>query len=147
MPRLRIDLPATFHFRTELSIRIDDINYGGHMGNDAVLSLFHEARVRMLRAEGWSELDIDGAGFMMSDATILYKAEALQGDRVSIEIAVTDFSNAGCDFTYRMTNIDSGRELARARTGVVFYDYIRRKIAPVPKRFADRFKVREGNLQ
>jgi acyl-CoA thioester hydrolase len=144
MPRPRIDLPPEFHFRTELTIRINDVNYGGHMGNDAALSLLHEARVRMLKEEGWTELNIEGIGFMMTDATVLYKSEAFQGDDVVIEISVTDLSNAGCDFTYRMTQKRSGREIVRARTGVVFFDYALRKIAPVPSGFARRFGNQEN---
>ncbi|RMF54479.1 MAG: thioesterase, partial [Calditrichaeota bacterium] len=43
MARLKLTLPEKFHFTTELSIRISDVNYANHLGNDAVLSLIHEA--------------------------------------------------------------------------------------------------------
>jgi hypothetical protein len=39
MARVKIDLPDKFIFKTEIPIRINDINYGGHLGNDAVLSI------------------------------------------------------------------------------------------------------------
>ncbi|NDG84238.1 MAG: thioesterase, partial [Proteobacteria bacterium] len=60
MPRIKIDLPERFAFSTELSLRITDINYGGHLGNDAVLGLVHEARVRFLKHHGFSETEIGG---------------------------------------------------------------------------------------
>ena len=48
MARIKLDLPERFPFSTELRVRITDVNYGGHMGNDSLLGLLHEARVRFL---------------------------------------------------------------------------------------------------
>jgi hypothetical protein len=45
MPRLKLELPAGFPFRTTLTVRVTDLNYGNHLGNDALLGLLHEARV------------------------------------------------------------------------------------------------------
>lgn len=142
MARLRIDLPPVFQFRTELPVRIDDINYGGHLGNDAVLSLLHEARVQMLRVHGWSELDVDGVGMIMSDASIMYKSEAFQGDVLTIEVAVADIAGSGFELIYRVTDKSSGKEVARAKTGLVFFDYVMRKVVPVPDQFRKRFGFR-----
>ena len=58
MARIKLDLPGRFPFSTELRVRITDVNYGGHMGNDALLGLLHEARVQFLAHYGLSELDI-----------------------------------------------------------------------------------------
>ncbi|HCV43913.1 MAG TPA: thioesterase [Bacteroidetes bacterium] len=142
MARLRIDLPPVFQFRTELPVRIDDINYGGHLGNDAVLSLLHEARVQMLRVHGWSELDVDGVGMIMSDASIMYKSEAFQGDVLTIEVAVADIAGSGFELIYRVTNKSSGKEVARAKTGLVFFNYVMRKVVPVPDQFRKQFESR-----
>lgn len=72
MSRLRLDLPERLLFTAEVSLRVSDNNYGGHLGNDAVLSLAHEARVRFLRSHGWSEKDVAGAGIIMTDAVVGY---------------------------------------------------------------------------
>ena len=48
MSRIKLALPDRWTFSTELPVRISDINYGGHLGNDAVLALAQEARVRFL---------------------------------------------------------------------------------------------------
>ena len=45
MSRIKIPLPEKKDFSTEIKLRISDINYGGHMGNDAVLTIVHEARL------------------------------------------------------------------------------------------------------
>jgi acyl-CoA thioesterase FadM len=140
MARISITPPLTYHFSTEVSVRIDDINYGGHLGNDAVLSILHEARVRMLKNHGWTELDIDGAGLIMNDAAIVYKSESFHGDNLLIQIAVADLARSGCDLLYRVTNRDTGNEVAIAKTGMVFFNYSTRRIVAVPERFKTMFQ-------
>lgn len=135
MARVTLELPQTFPFETTVPVRISDINYGNHLGNDSVLSLIHEARVRFLKQYHFAELDIDGVGVIISDVVIVYKSQAFYGDVLLLQVGVGDFSRHGCDFYYRLVNRDSGREVARAKTGIVFYDYRRGKIAAVPESF------------
>ena len=139
MARIKLDLPAEFPFTTELRVRITDVNYGGHMGNDALLGLLHEARVRFLNHYGLSELDIFGVGLIMADSVIVYKSEAFPGETLDIAVAVTDFNRYGCDVVYRVSEKSSGREVARAKTGIVFFDYRERRKTPVPAGFRARF--------
>ncbi len=137
MARVKLDVPEEFSFSTELHVRINDINYGGHLGNDSVLSFVHEARVRFLKSYGYSEADIEGVGFIMTDAVVVYKSEGFYGDRLLVEVAVRDFTKTGCDFLFRLTNKETKKEVARAKTGIVFFDYTSRKVAAVPQRFRD----------
>ena len=74
MARIKLDLPEHFPFTIELQVRITDINYRGHMGNDALLSLLHEARVQFLAHYGLGEMDIFGVGLIMADSVIIYKS-------------------------------------------------------------------------
>ncbi len=138
MPRPRIALPESFPFSTEIPVRVADLNYGGHLGNDAVLSIVHEARVRFLRRHGFTEGDIGGPGILMTDAAVVYAAQGFWGDPLTVEVAVTDLSRCGCAFVYRLSNRLSGREIARARTGIVFFDYRADRIVRVPDAFAAR---------
>ena len=140
MARIKLDLPAAFHFTTEIPIRISDINYGGHLGNDSVLSILHEARLRMLVENGWTEMNIDGVSVIMSDSVVLYKSEGFYGESLRIQIAVNNFSNFGCDIYYLVRERESGREVARAKTGIAFFNYEQRKLAPVPVNFLNKYK-------
>src|SRR4030043_2475714 len=135
MSRVKIDLPRTFSFSTEIAVRISDINYGGHLGHDSIISLMHEARVRFLRHHDFSESAIDGVGLIMTDLVVQYKAEAFYGDVLTIEADVQAFSKYGCDFVYRVVNREKGTEVARAKTGIVFFDYAKRRIVGVPQSF------------
>lgn len=140
MGKIKIDLPEHFVYDTELTVRVSDLNYGGHLGNDAVLRLVHEARIRFLKSEGHTEFDVYGAGLIQSDAVILYKSEAFHGDRIKISVALDDFSAVSCDFLYLLTHQPSGKEVARAKTRIVFYDYRHRKKLPVPAAFLEKFQ-------
>jgi len=135
MSRIKIDLPSRFQFSTELPVRISDVNYGGHLGNDAVLSIVHEARIRFLKEFGFSELDVAGSGIIMVDSAAMYRSEAFHGDMLVIDIVIQDMHAVGCDILYRITDKLSGREVARVKTGIVFFDYAARKVVPVPERF------------
>jgi acyl-CoA thioesterase FadM len=135
MARIHIDLPSSFIFSTALPVRISDINYGGHLGNDSMLSLLHEARLQFLQKYNYSELDVLGAGIIMSDAAVVFKSEGFYGDELCIEIAVTDFSRVACDFVYRVTNQSTQKEVAHAKTGIVFFDYALRKPVDIPEEF------------
>ena len=138
MARVSIELPDNFIFSTEIPIRITDINYGGHLAHDSVLSLTHEARVRYLQELGYSEGDVEGVGVIISDAALVYKSEAFYGQTIIIDITLRDFHKYGCDFIYRLSDKESGNEIARVKTGLVFYDYRNRKIARIPEKFIER---------
>ena len=133
--RIRIQLPKQFSFHTDLEIRISDINYGNHLGNDAVLRLLHEARVRYLGHHGFTESDICGVGLVISDAAVVYKSQGYHGDPLRIEITTAEPGRYGCNIYYRITNQATGKEVARAKTGLVFFDYARNKLAELPEEF------------
>ena len=132
MARLRLELPASFPFATELTVRITDLNYGGHLGHDRMLSLLHEARVRFLRLHGLTEADCGGASLVVADAALVYRAEAFAGDVLRIEVAVGDLERVGCDLWYRVTRSVDHRLVAEARTGLVFLDPVSRRPTAVP---------------
>jgi acyl-CoA thioesterase FadM len=140
MARIKIETPDKFIFRTEIPIRITDINYGGHLGNDSLLSIIHEARMRFLNHLGYSESNVEGSGIIMIDSAIQYKSEGFYGDVLVVEIAVNDFTGMGCDFVYRITNKNTSKEIAIAKTGIVFFNYQKRKTAPVPQEFKKKIE-------
>ena len=135
MARVKLQLPTNFLFRTEIPIRITDINYGGHLGNDAVLSIVHEARIQFLQHLGYSELDIEGTGIMMTDAIIVYSSEGFYGDVLIAEVGTTDFQLTTCDMVFRLTNKTTNKEVARVKTGIAFFNRQTRKIFAIPDAF------------
>ena len=134
MPRIKIVLPQKFHFSTLIPVRITDVNYGGHVGNDAVLSLIHEARVQFLAHFGWTELNLAGAGLIMSDVGIEFKNELFYGQPLQVQVAAGEFARSSFDLFYKMTSIASGKEviIALAKTVMVAFDYEQKKVISLP---------------
>ena len=135
MERIKIQLPEAFNFSTEIKIRITDLNMGGHVGNDTFLSLLHEARHEFLKALGYGELQFEGYGLIITDAAIEYKKEMSQGDIVKIFVAADGFDKYGFDIFYKMEVITATENIlaAKAKTGMLCYDYETKKIMRVPK--------------
>ncbi len=137
MARVEIDLPDTFPFATELPVRVGDLNYGGHLGNDAVLAIAQEARARLLAAHGLGELDVGGAGLLMIDAAVTYRAEGRYGMVLRVEVAPVEVRTRGFDLVCRISDTASGVEIARVRTGLVCRDAAGRLVRlPEPLRRA-----------
>lgn len=147
MARIKIELPKEFLFKTEISLRISDINYGGHLGHDSVLSLTHEARVRFFKEHGFTELNVFGPGIIISDLAAQYKSEGFYGHTVVVEIAVCDYVKYGCDLVYKLSNSDTGEDLAYAKTGIVFMHYEKREVAPVPEEFKSLFEASDYKIE
>jgi len=128
MARVEIDLPETFLFTTELPIRVADLNYGGHLGNDRVLSLAQEVRVLWLRRHGLGELDVGGAGLILADAAVVYRAEGRLGMVLRAELGVGEVRSRSVELLVRLSDAASGEEIARVKTGVLCFDYAARKV-------------------
>jgi acyl-CoA thioesterase FadM len=134
MARIKIQLPEKFAFTCSIPIRITDLNYGGHAGNDTILSLVHEARMQYLQNMGYTEMDFGGTGMIMADAAIEFKSELFYGDVVTVAVAAGNISNIGFDLFYKLEKQAEGKSItvARVKTGMVCYDYERKKIAAIP---------------
>lgn len=131
MSRIRITLPSSFLFTAAIPVRITDLNYGNHVGNDAILSIIHEARMQFLTHHGFTELNCGGVGLIMSDVGIEFKKEVFYGDVLAVKIAATEFSSIGFDLYYQLLKTDQ-TIVAAAKTGMVCYNYEQKKIAQVP---------------
>lgn len=135
MSRTKLQLPP-FSFSVSIPIRITDLNYGGHVGNDSILALLHEARIQYLRFHGYTELDLEGIGLIMSDVTIEFRHEIFYGEIVVISVVATDFSKISFDLYYKIekTNKNMQQIIAVAKTGIVGYNYQLKKVASIPEK-------------
>src|SRR5690606_30709479 len=134
--RVKIELSGNNVFTTEIVLNVNDMNYGNHLSNERVLVLAHEARLRYLNSMDASELDCFGQSLIMSDAMIQYLGEGFRGDLVSIDVYLTNAHDYGFDLLYHMHV--NGRELAKAKTGLLFFDYDKRKVAKAPSAWKEQ---------
>jgi len=140
MARVKINLPEQFSFSCTIPVRITDINYGGHVGNDTVLSIIHEARIQFLKSLEYTEMQFAGVAMIMADLAIEFKKELFYGDIVIVSITPGEISKVGIDLFYKLEKEISGKAgngkkalVATAKTGMVCYDYEMKKITTVPE--------------
>ncbi|MCB9231862.1 MAG: acyl-CoA thioesterase [Bacteroidia bacterium] len=141
MPRLKLDIPEQLPFRTEIPVRITDLNYANHLGNDRVLTLMHEARALYFLHLGFAELDAFGVGMVVADAAIVFKAEGFYPQLLIAEVGAGDFGKVNFDLYYRLIFQDTGKVMAMGKTGMVCYDFSAQKVKSVPP----QLKMRLGD--
>jgi len=134
MSRVKIKFPAENPlFTTTIGVRIGDINYGNHLGNDSVLSIIHESRMQMLQQWGGNELGIAGNSLIMADVMIAYKGEAFYGEQLTVNIYAEEVSDRSFDLLYHISTMREGtvKDIAHAKTGMICFDYNTRRIAMI----------------
>lgn len=133
MPRIIVAAPDDILFTTPMTVQIGDINYGQHLANDAVLRLCHEARMRWLKQQGWSELEAGGAGLIMANAAVQYLAQAHHGDDLRIDMGAADVGKGGFALLYHLIRQSDEKSIARVQTGMVCFDYAAQRVCRLPE--------------
>jgi acyl-CoA thioesterase FadM len=116
-------------------VRVTDVNYGGHLGNDRMLGLAHEARVCWLASCDLSEKDVGGVGLIMADAALVFRGEAFLGDELDVVLGTAEVRRSSFDLVYLLTRPSDGAEIALVKTGMVCFDYTARKVVRLPQGF------------
>ena len=140
MPRVKIDLPEKFlAISINIPVRITDINYGDHVGNDSLVAIIHEARMQLLQLHGFTELDIEGVGLIMSDLLVEFKNESFYKDIIDVKIGSSNISKISFELYYQLTTLRNNKEIfiANAKTTMVCYDYELKKVAALPKQLIE----------
>jgi acyl-CoA thioester hydrolase len=137
MARVKLEIPAHKIFTTDIPVRITDINYGNHVGNDALVSIVHEARMHWLSANNYTELNIGGAALIMADLAVEYKAESFYGDTLNVAISIGEITKISFEIFYEITTTRNDKKIliANVKTGMVCFDYETRKVSSVPEIF------------
>jgi acyl-CoA thioesterase FadM len=133
--RVKLQFPEPAVFQTQIPVRISDINYGAHVGNDSVLSILHEARMQYLQSMGYTEMNVGGCSLIMADSAIQYKGESFYGDVLQVEVKAINLSAVSFDLFYRVQTQRNGEWclVVLAKTGMICFDYHLRKICEMPE--------------
>ena len=143
MARIKIDLPERFSFSVNIPVRITDVNFGGHVGNDSLLSILQEARTQYFIYYGYTELNVGGIGTIMSDVGIEYKNELFYGEEIIVSVTAGDFTRVAFDLFYKIEKKSADGKLipvVSAKTGIVCFNYAKKKIAAVPDEAVRKLK-------
>jgi acyl-CoA thioester hydrolase len=132
---------GTFKFHIPLTVRVNDLNYGNHMGHQHYFSYFQEARVAYLSQFGYSEFDLGGCGMIMAEAGCKYKQALFLNDKVRVACAVAELKSKRFTMTYQIEKDD--KVCAEGFTINLGFDYQSNKVARLPEAFVERIKAFE----
>ena len=135
MPRIKLAEQEAYEFRSSIQVRPQDVNYGGHVGNDNLVSLVGAARAQLFHSLGLSELDLGDrhTGIIIKDMAVNYIAEAFMFDELLVETHLDEFAEKGFRMFHRVRK--GTRVIALVETGFVTYSYETKKASPVPASF------------
>jgi acyl-CoA thioesterase FadM len=139
MSRVKLQVPQNKIAVITIPVRITDINYGNHLGNDAFVSIIHEARMQWLHQYGYTELNIEGTGLILADLVVEFKNESFYGDSIEVTIAAGEISKVSFELYYQLETRRNNEPvvLALAKTGMVCYDYGAKKITGVTEKIKE----------
>lgn len=135
MERVTLDFPAeaVIH-RHPLTVRVTDMNYGRHLGHDALVSLLHEARVQAFASLELPEWDMQGHPSVVADLAIQYQHEARWPDALMIETAVPEPQGKALTIYHRVYHAETQRVIATARVNQLLMNITTGRPANVPEK-------------
>ncbi len=146
MARLNIELPPTLLSFFQIPVRITDINFGNHVGNNAIVEIIHEARVQFLNVHGFSELNVGGSSLIMSELCVEYKNESFYNDLLDIKIFSGEISRVSFELFYEISTKRNGSSflIALAKTGMVCYNHTIKKVETLPAELKSILENNDG---
>ena len=131
---MRIELPQKSIASFTIPVRITDINYGNHLGNSSLVEIIHEARMQFLSQHGFTEMNAGGSSLIMSELSIEFKSESFYKDHLDVKIFVGEVSRVSFELFYSISVVRNALStiIANAKTGMVCFDYIEKKVVAVP---------------
>lgn len=146
MPRVKLNIPSTFLYSFDLEIRVDDLNYGQHLSNEMILVYAQQTRIQWLQSLDYSELSIEGKSIIQGDASIVYLSEGHLNDKLKISLFLGEIGNASFELYYSLQKKESKTLLAKAKTGIIFYDYVSKKTQEIPEKFRQKLLDAKAGL-
>lgn len=119
-----------------IPVRITDVNYGAHVGNDAWVSLIHEARVQYLQALGFAENHFGAYKLILSRLEVKYKQQVFYPDHLSVTVATCAIKSCSFNLVYHVKN-QHDQVVLQAVTEMVCFDYEHNKIRRLPASFVE----------
>ncbi len=142
MPRVKLIEQKEYEFHYPVAVQPRDINYGGHLSYDALISLTGTARTYMFRSIGLSEADLgDGkTSILMSDLSVNYLAEGFMFDELQIDTHVGEFTRNSFRLFHRVTR--GTTIIALVETGLVAFSKSSGRPVHVPETLLNALRLK-----
>ncbi len=122
-------------FKNEISVRIDDINYGNHLCHTRFVNLIHNSRALFLKKHNLSELNCFGSALIMLNLEIYYKSQCFFDDTLEISIYFDSIEKATFKFLYSVLNKTTGKIAASLKTTMGFFSIQNQSLMKPPAEF------------
>lgn len=140
MARTKIKIPnnAKPLYSHLFTISINDINYGGHMGNERILILSQELRIKYLNEIRQSEIsffpeeDIP-SGLILTEAVINYHQEVFWGESLLAKLYLGEVTPSHFELysLFFKQSPSSQNAVCTCKVNLSLYDYNLRKILKI----------------
>jgi acyl-CoA thioester hydrolase len=135
MSRVKLDEQSAYEYSHSLMVRATDLNYAGHLGNEALLALVHEARAHYLHILNFNTIMGHGqtVGLAIVDLIVNFKAEAFAHEYLTVDCHIDEITQKSFRLFHRIRC--SNQVIALVETGLVAFDYAIRQTVPLPPEF------------
>ncbi|HUF46998.1 MAG TPA: thioesterase family protein [Vicinamibacterales bacterium] len=122
--------------RYRLLVRFSDCDPLGHVNNATYLTYLEQPRIILWGAQlGFSSRrpagDRRGEGFILARCEINFRAQAHDGDRLEVRLALTGFGRSTATYEYEIVDLADGHLVVSARTVQVWFDYDASRSVPI----------------
>ena len=135
MARIKLELPQQFIASFRIPVRITDINYGNHLGNDSLVGIIHEARMQWLQNYGFTEMNVINTSLIMNELVVTFKNEAFYKEILEVDIFAGEIARAGFELYYSLSAVRQEKLIliALAKTELVCFNYSEKKVESIPE--------------
>jgi len=135
MARVKLKPLDKYEFEYNRTLQVKDINYGGHLSNDSLVAILHEARIDLLNKLGVTELDLGDktTSIIMADLIVNYTGEGFLLDQIKVLSHIDDISSVSFRVFHKI--IKGDKTLALAEVGILTYNYKEKQIIEIPEVF------------
>jgi acyl-CoA thioester hydrolase len=129
---------AGFDFVHREHVRFRDVDAMGHVNNAVLATYVEQARIEYLRHLGV----LNGPlymGMILARLEIDFLAPAQPSGEIEVGVRASRSGNKSFELEYELRQ--DGREVARASTVLVAYDYERARSMPLPDEWRERLAV------
>lgn len=139
MTRRTIELPDTFHLHFDYRVVYSDINASSHLAADRIMPITIEAQFRFIKSLGYSDATVfEDAGLIMVHSETQYISESHHDDELRVSMAIASLAGKQMEFAFLIKNRVTGKEVARLRSTLLFYDYESKKVIVAPEKFKEK---------
>lgn len=137
--KFKITASGSSIFTTTLKTRVNDLNYGNHVGHQMVYEYCHDARLEFLSALSneikdvevgeLSELNFGKHGLILSQSAASYHNEIFHPQELKIDIYLDELKKHSFQLIYQIHDKNTDSLLTKVLTTMICYDYEKQKIS------------------